>query len=151
MQMPKERRSTLSDDPVERRVYESASKDELPFIIETLVRLLAPMRTPRGWHKQGKPGRPPKKRRGRREEHGWRACVIALVVKEYLELSYREMASFLAASPDLVTRMGFTRAPSHSTLNRAFRKLPPQWIKKLNDRVLSKAKGGPGVVLPSPG
>lgn len=136
------RRTTHSDDPVERKVYETASKDELDAIITTLVGLLPSIRKPRGWTKHNGRGRPPKKRRGAPEVHTWRPCVAALAVKEYLGLSYREMASFLAANPDLATRLGFTRPPSHSTLNRAMRKLSPTWIRDLNRRVVEQAKGG---------
>lgn len=144
MHLPRRRRTTLSDDPLERRIYEEAAKDEETFLMLHYAELLDEMPAPVGWRKRRKRGRPPKRRPGHQEEFGWKSMVLCLLLKELHGLTFRETASHLRANPELVARIGLSRTPSAMTINRALHRLPEAWLKRLNRLLLETAKGGRG-------
>lgn len=136
------RKQTLSDDPLERRIYEEAGKEEEEFLIQEFQELLADMPPPPGWRKKKGPGRPRKKRRGAKEEFTWQAMLIVVLLMKRHKLHPRTMHSHLRANPGLCQRLGIPRAPSASTIDRATRRFPEAWLKKVNARLLGTAKGG---------
>lgn len=139
------RRKTVSDTALERRIYEQAAKEEEEFLLEDFGATLDKMPPPVGWRKKRGRGRPRKKRKGAVEEFGWRSMMMVLLLRARHELTFREMASYLAANPALCMRLGFARAPSHMTIQRAAHRYPEAWLKKLNRLLLGDAKkGGPG-------
>lgn len=148
--MPRKRPRTVSDDPIERRIYEEAGKEEEEFLILDFQELLEGMPPPPGWHRQKRPGRPRKKKRGHVEEFGWQSMVLALLLKARHELNYREMSSHLRANPDLVRRLGMPRAPSASTIQRAHQRMGEAWLKRLNRHLLAgeKSRADPGKSRP---
>ncbi len=141
------RKFTLSDDPFERRVYEEASKEEFSFAAAFLEETLSDMPAPVGWRRQRGRGRPRKSRPGHQEEFGWRGMAIVVVLRALADFTFREMSSYLRANPELCARLGFPRAPTAMTINRALRRFPEAWLKQLNRRLLETAKGGRPVDL----
>jgi hypothetical protein len=136
------RRKTVSDTALERRIYEQAAKEEEEYLLEDFGEVLDKMPPPVGWHKKRGRGRPRKKRRGAAEEFGWRSMMLVLLLRARHELTFREMASYLAANPELCKRMGLARAPSHSTISLASHRYPEAWLKKLNRLLLGDVKRG---------
>lgn len=140
----RKRKKTLSDTPLERRIYEEAGKEEEAFLIYDFREMLENVPSPPGWHKKKGPGRPRTKRQGRKEEFGWRPMMIVLLLQARHELTPREMSSHLRANPDQCQRLGIPRAPSASTISRARNRFPEKWLKQVNRRLLADAKGGFG-------
>lgn len=133
---------TVSDDPLERRIYEEAAKDEETYLMLLYKELLEDMPPPPGWRKRSKPGRPPKRRPGHQEEFGWKPMVLVLLLKTLHGLTYRETASHLRANPELCARMGLPRAPSPKTIRLALTRMPEAWLKKLNKHLLDDSEKG---------
>jgi hypothetical protein len=150
--MPEKRRTTLSDTPFERRVVEEAGRRELDLLLYDLQDSLADMPAPKGWHRRRGPGRPPKRKTGGQEKYTWQNMMFVHVLKAYLELTTREMSSFLRASPELCRRIGLSQAPSHTSIARAIHRFPEAWLMKLNRRLLSdvKKRGPDGRVIEPP-
>ena len=134
---------TVSDDPLERRIYEEAARDEETHLMLLYKELLEDMPPPPGWHKRKKVGRPSKRRPpGHQEEFGWKPMVLVLLLKTLHGLTYRETTSHLRANPELCARMMLPRAPSPKTIRTALERMPEAWLKKLNARVVGDTKGG---------
>lgn len=138
----RKRRYTVSDTRLERRIYEEAGREEEEFLILEFQELLADMPPPPGWRRKKGPGRPRKKRQGHPELFSWQAMMIVILLKARHQLTFREMASHLAANPGLCERLGLPRAPSASTINRARNRFPETWLKEVNRRLVGGAKGG---------
>lgn len=136
------RRKTVSDTALERRIYEQAAKEEEAYLLDEFGDVLDQMPPPVGWHQKRGRGRPRKHRKGAPEEFGWRAMMLVLLLRARHELTFREMASYLAANPELCERLGFARAPSHMTIQRAAHRYPEAWLKKLNRLLLGDVKKG---------
>ena len=136
------RRKTVSDTALERRIYEQAAKEEEAYLLEDFGAVLDQMPPPVGWHQKKGRGRPRKKRRGAVEEFGWRSMMLVLLLRARHELTFREMASYLAANPELCARVGLAKAPSHSTISRAAHRYPEKWLKNLNRLLLGDVKRG---------
>lgn len=134
------RQRTISDTPLERQIYERAAREQEAYIVEVGLDALQSMPPPPGWYSRGKIGRPPKVRPGGQEEFHWTGLVVALLLKQHYDIDYRRMAAHLAANPDLCDQLDFPRAPSHSTLQRAHRKLKPGWLKELNNHIVEPPK-----------
>lgn len=131
---------TVSDLPSEREIYEQAALDEEAFLIDHVKQLVRDMPAPKGWHKQQRPGRPKKKRRGRKEVFGWRSMVLVLVLKAFHEFTYRETTSHLRAHASVRERLDLPRAPSPKTIRTAFERIPESWLRELNTRLVASAE-----------
>ena len=60
-------------------------------------------------------------------------CVILMVEEKK---PCRDMESYLRSRPELLKRMGLKSAPSKSTLNRAVRRIPQRYLRKVSNAVL---------------
>lgn len=142
--MPRKRRITYSDTTSQRRLWQRAAKREEEFVIQELKDHLEHVPPPTRWRKRTKVGRPRKKRKGHREEFGWKSMVLARLLNAHHYLTYREIASHLAANPELHRRLGMTRPPSHSTTQQANKRIPEAWWKHVNHALVSDLKKGSG-------
>lgn len=129
-------------------VYEQASADEENAFIELAIDITSRMDRPKGWIKYNKRGRPLGKRRGHQEEFPWQGMAVILLLQAYLGLDYRKMTSHLKARPELVRKLGFTRAPSKSAIHYCQGRFPVSWLHRYNELVLEEFKKS-GVALPS--
>jgi hypothetical protein len=132
----------------ERIVYEESSADEENAFIEIGFELLERMDPPPGWTKHKKPGRPRKKHVGHPVEYPWKGMAMVLLLKTYLDFDYRKMAAHLKASPELIKRLNFEKAPSKSEIHRCMELFPESWIRQMNHLVAEEFKKN-GVVPPS--
>lgn len=145
--MHRKRKKTVSDEPLERRIYEEAGKEEETFLVLRFRELLEGIPPPPGWRRQKRRGRPPTRRPGRREDFGWQAMVLVLLLKARHGLGYRAMSGHFRANPELCARLGLPRAPSASAIQRAHARLPEAWLKRLNRYLLQggeKSRAGRG-------
>jgi hypothetical protein len=134
----------MSDTPLERKIYEDASRTEDAFLVDRLKETLAGMDRPPGWRRTyGRPGRPRKvSRRGPKTRFTWRRMAIVLALMALWGCGRRQARSRLAASPDLMARIGLTEPPSPRTIGRALDRFNETWLKQLNKRLLDSAKKG---------
>ena len=63
-------------------------------------------------------------------------CVILMVEEKK---PCRDMESYLRSRPELLKRMGLKSAPSKSTLNRAVRRIPQRYLRRVSSAVLKMA------------
>lgn len=138
------RRTTISDTPAERRIYEEAAKDEEAFLVDHIQSLLDEMPPPPGWRRRyDKPGRPRKtSRRGPKQEFTWKPMATVLCLMALWECTRREARSHLANNPDLLRRIGLAKAPSPRTIGRALDRFNESWLKELNEKLVDSAQGG---------
>ena len=85
-------------------------------------------------------------RTGRRGRPGFGARELAKCVIVMTEegLSVRDMVAHLHAHPDLLRRIGLDDVPSKSTLARARRRLPTQYLRSLSSFIAKSAPGAGG-------
>ncbi|MGH9894995.1 MAG: hypothetical protein ACREA0_24045 [bacterium] len=140
--MPRKRRTTFSDTPSQRQLWERAAKREEEYVILELNELFEHVPPPPGWRKRRRAGRPRKTRKGHQEEFGWKDMAKTLLLKAYHYATYREIASHLAAHPEVARKLGLKRAPSHSTIQQANKRLPERWWRHVNSSLVSDLKKG---------
>jgi hypothetical protein len=140
--MTRKRRTTLSDDPFEQRVYEEAGRREEEELVIQFEETLDLMPPPKGWHGKQGPGRPRKHRRGAPELYTWKGMMLVLMLKAYHGLTNREMSSHLRANPTLYERLGLPCAPSHTSVQRAAHRYPESWLKRMNQNLIPPKKRG---------
>lgn len=124
----------------ERRVYEEATSDEECALIDLATGLVERMKPPEGYIRHKRRGRPRKRKQGHPFEFSWQGMAMVLLLKTYLGLDYRKMASHFKARRELVVRLGFKRAPSKSQIHRCMKLFPERWIKQFNEMVLEEFK-----------
>lgn len=67
--------------------------------------------------------------------------MVSLMIKRYLELSYRQTEDFLASSLDLAALMGLKeKTPDHSTLQKFFKRMDGALLDHLFSAVATKLK-----------
>lgn len=111
--------------------YHLKRKEEFGVFLEAMDAVAAEVGPPRAEHKPGDMGRPP---------HSPTAMLKVNLLRVYQKLSYRDMASYLAANPEVAARLGLKAAPSHDAIHRHAEKLGDAYLQRFNAALVAHLK-----------
>lgn len=119
---------------IDWRDYHLKGKQEFQVFLDAMDKVAGsvgpPKPEPLGFGKRGR-GRPP---------YSPTAMLKVNLLRMYLKFSYREMASFLAANPELRQRLGLQSVPGHDTIHRHAETLGEKYLATFNDRLAARLK-----------
>ncbi len=131
--MPEDRRAAY-------RAYEKVRRHELEIVLRLLEEILPEMPKPRGYSHQPHVGRSGPHRRGRPERFPWMPMAKVLGLTHAMGWDYRQAEGTLRVASDLRRQIGLKEAPSRMTLWRAERRFSEEWLRELNERVVTAFK-----------
>jgi len=133
----------MGKKPVSRHaLYERLEQRYEGVVVERLLMALEIAGPPPGWYRSGR------SKRGRPEEFGWKPLAVVLTLMFYWGFTYREMATHLRYDRWLLKEVGLKRAPSKSVLQKAVKRMPQEWLKKVNETAIEmwgKNEDAPGI------
>lgn len=118
-------------------VYERASREEESLFLDIAKKVVEGVEEPANWKK----AKDPKKRGGGRPyEYGFRQMLLVLMLMVRDRKEYREIASHLRNSPDLLRQLGLRKAPSKSTIHSAASRIGLDTLAEVNNAIISRFK-----------
>lgn len=122
--------------------YHRKRKEEFGTFLGAMDAVAVEVGPPKAEYKPGDMGRPP---------HSPTAMLKVNLLRVYQKLSYRDMASYLEANPDVRARLGLKTAPAHDTIHRHAEKLGDMYLQRFNAALvahLKKTRLTPASMLP---
>lgn len=111
--------------------YHLKRKEEFSVFLAAMDKVAAQIGPPKAEHQKGDMGRPP---------HSPTAMLKVNLLRVYQKLSYRDMASYLEATPDVRARLGLKSAPAHDTIHRHAEKLGDAYLQRFNAALVAHLK-----------
>lgn len=111
--------------------YHIKRKEEFGVFLVAMDAVAAQVGPPKAEHKAGDMGRPP---------HSPTAMLKVNLLRVYQKLSYRDMASYLEANPEVRARLGLRTAPAHDTIHRHAEKLGDAYLQRFNAALVAHLK-----------
>lgn len=111
---------------VDWKAYDKAKERELLAFLREARELVGAMGEPWTRHVMGRP------------PYDGKGLVLVLLLKQYLRMPYRDVESFLRASPGVRRTVGLDEVPDFKTMQRAMEKLSEAYVRDLNRRLAGR-------------
>lgn len=111
---------------VDWKAYDKAKERELLAFLREAKALVDGMDEPWPRHVMGRP------------PYDGRGLVLAVLLKQYLRMPYRDAEAFLRASPGVRRGIGLDEVPDFKTIQRTLEKLSEAYVGELNRRLAGR-------------
>ena len=111
---------------VDWKAYDRAKQDELLAFLREAKTLVDGMDEPWRRHVMGRP------------PYDGRGLVLAVLLKQYMRMPYRDVESLLRSSPSLRREIGLDEVPDFKTIQRTLEKLSEAYVRELNRRLAGR-------------
>ncbi len=111
---------------VDWKAYDKAKQDELLAFLREARALVDGMEEPWPRHVMGRP------------PYDGRGLVLAVLLKQYMRMPYRDVEAFLRSAPGVRRQVGLDEVPDFKTIQRSLEKLTDAYVRELNRRLAGR-------------